>query len=155
VRPTAAKFRGPLVRLPLLAELGRDQLLAEGLAGPDACGAIQGRACREDAAPQLTPAHRATRRLDAVPQRTRLALDGRAADRTGHADRPPILTISGSRPRLFGTDTLVPGEPAILTEGEFDTLLLWQEAGDLEAAGAGLKPRATRPRREAGSRPSA
>jgi hypothetical protein len=27
--------------------------------------------------------------------------------------------------------TLVPGEPAILTEDEFDALLLWQEAGDL------------------------
>ena len=65
------------------------------------------------------------------------------------------LAIRGGYPCLFGADTLVMGEPAILTEGEVDALLLWQEAGDLEAAGAGLKPRATRPRREAGSRPSA
>ena len=34
-------------------------------------------------------------------------------------------------PCLFGADTLVTGEPAILAEGEFDTLLLWQEASDL------------------------
>jgi hypothetical protein len=27
-------------------------------------------------------------------------------------------------PCLFGADTLVPGEPAILVEGEFDTLRL-------------------------------
>jgi hypothetical protein len=32
---------------------------------------------------------------------------------------------------LFGADTLVTGEPAILAEGKFDTLLVWQEAGDL------------------------
>ena len=31
----------------------------------------------------------------------------------------------------FGADTLVTGEPAILAEGEFDALLVWQEAGDL------------------------
>jgi hypothetical protein len=30
-----------------------------------------------------------------------------------------------------GADTLVTDEPAILTEGKFDALLLWQEVGDL------------------------
>ena len=34
-------------------------------------------------------------------------------------------------PSEFGADTLVPGEPTILAEGEFDALLLWQEVGDL------------------------
>jgi hypothetical protein len=32
---------------------------------------------------------------------------------------------------LFGADTLVMGESAILAEGEFDAMLLWQEASDL------------------------
>ena len=44
---------------------------------------------------------------------------------------PKYLAISGGHPCLFGADTLVPGEPAILTEGDFDALLLWQEVGDL------------------------
>ena len=46
-------------------------------------------------------------------------------------ENPKYLAISGGHPCLFGADTLVPGEPAILTGGEFDTLLLWQEAGNL------------------------
>ena len=45
--------------------------------------------------------------------------------------QPKYLAISGGHPCLFGADTLVPGEPAILVEGEFDALLLWQEVGDL------------------------
>src|SRR5262252_3350992 len=45
--------------------------------------------------------------------------------------QPKYLAISGGHPCLFGADTLVPGEPAILVEGEFDAMLLWQEAGDL------------------------
>jgi DNA primase len=45
--------------------------------------------------------------------------------------QPKYLAISGGHPCLFGADTLVAGELAILTEGEFDALLLWQEAGDL------------------------
>jgi DNA primase len=45
--------------------------------------------------------------------------------------QPKYLAISGGHPCLFGADTLVPGEPAILAEGEFDALLLWQEVGDL------------------------
>jgi Toprim-like len=50
--------------------------------------------------------------------------------RTNRQD-PKYLAISGGHPCLFGADTLVAGEPAILAEGEFDTLLLWQEADDL------------------------
>jgi len=46
-------------------------------------------------------------------------------------EQPKYLAISGGHPCLFGADTLVAGEPAILAEGEFDTLLLWQEVGDL------------------------
>jgi DNA primase len=45
--------------------------------------------------------------------------------------QPKYLAISGGHPCLFGADTLVPGEPAILAEGEFDAMLLWQEVGDL------------------------
>jgi hypothetical protein len=44
---------------------------------------------------------------------------------------PTYLAISGGHPCLFGADALVPGEPAILAEGEFDAMLVWQEAGDL------------------------
>jgi DNA primase len=46
-------------------------------------------------------------------------------------EQPKYLAISGGHPCLFGADTLVMGEPAILVEGEFDALLLRQEAGDL------------------------
>jgi hypothetical protein len=46
-------------------------------------------------------------------------------------EHPKYLAISAGHPCLFGADTLVPGEPAMLVEGEFDALLLWQEAGDL------------------------
>src|SRR5437764_4447681 len=42
-------------------------------------------------------------------------------------EQPKYLAISGGHPCLFGADTLVPGEPAILAESEFDSLLLWQE----------------------------
>jgi hypothetical protein len=45
--------------------------------------------------------------------------------------QPKYLAISGGHPCLFGADTLVVGEPAILAEGEFDAMLLWQEVGDL------------------------
>ena len=44
---------------------------------------------------------------------------------------PKYLAISGGHPCLLRADTLVAGEAAILTEGEFDALLLWQEASDL------------------------
>ena len=46
-------------------------------------------------------------------------------------ENPKYLAISGGHPCLFWADTLVPGEPAILAEGKFDAMLLWQEVGDL------------------------
>jgi len=64
--------------------------------------------------------------------------------------QPKYLAISGGHPCLFGADTLVPGEAAILTEGEFDALLLWQEAGDLVGVATlgscnrGVSPKALR-----------
>jgi len=39
----------------------------------------------------------------------------------------------GGRRGLFGADTLTEHETAVICEGEFDTMLLWQEAGDLVA----------------------
>jgi DNA primase len=39
--------------------------------------------------------------------------------------------VKGSRPALYMAETLRGQETAFLTEGEFDALLLWQEAGDL------------------------
>jgi hypothetical protein len=58
------------------------------------------------------------------------------------------LAVRGGRPWLYGADTLTPGRPAILLEGELDTRLVWQEAGDLlgtaslGSARKGLSPRA-------------
>lgn len=50
----------------------------------------------------------------------------------GDPDRR-YLAIRGGHPWLFGVDTLVAGRPAALLEGELDTLLVAQEAGDLVA----------------------
>ncbi|MBV9358557.1 MAG: toprim domain-containing protein [Chloroflexi bacterium] len=50
--------------------------------------------------------------------------------RTNHQE-PKYLAIRGGHPCLYGADTLVIGESAVLAEGEFDTMLLWQTAGDL------------------------
>lgn len=36
--------------------------------------------------------------------------------------------VRGGHPLLYGADTLVPGAPAVIAEGELDTLLLWQYA---------------------------
>jgi hypothetical protein len=72
----------------------------------------------------------------------RLAGDGRK--------QPKYLAIAGGHPCLFGADTLVPGEPAILAEGEFDAMLLWQEVDDmvgiatLGSCNRGLSARALR-----------
>ena len=47
---------------------------------------------------------------------------------------PKYIQAKGSRPALFGADTLRgrPGRSiAVLCEGEFDAMLLWQEAQDL------------------------
>jgi DNA primase len=43
---------------------------------------------------------------------------------------PKYVQIAGGRPALFGADTLTKST-ALLTEGEFDAMLAWQEAGDL------------------------
>lgn len=42
-------------------------------------------------------------------------------------------SIRGGHPLLYGADTLVPGEPAVLCEGELDTLLMWQAVQDRTA----------------------
>jgi DNA primase len=44
---------------------------------------------------------------------------------------PKYRMIKGSHSGLFGVDTLEGKTTAVLCEGEFDTMLLWQEAGDL------------------------
>ncbi len=48
-----------------------------------------------------------------------------------HEDGPKILSIPGGHPALYGAHTLEGRDTAVLTEGEFDCMLLWQEAGDL------------------------
>jgi hypothetical protein len=50
--------------------------------------------------------------------------------RTSH-DEPKYLAVAGGRPGLYGIETLTPVEPAVVAEGEFDVLLIWQEVGDL------------------------
>lgn len=44
---------------------------------------------------------------------------------------PKYLPPRGVRPALFMADTLIGQTAAVITEGEFDSLLLWQEAGDI------------------------
>src|SRR5205085_6000750 len=52
--------------------------------------------------------------------------------RTSPHDRQErYLSVRGGHPWLFGADTLVSNAPAVLLEGVLDTLLVWQEAGDL------------------------
>ncbi len=52
--------------------------------------------------------------------------------------------IRGGHPLLYGADTLVPGQPAVLLECEFDTLLVWQamydRAGAVSLGSAGRGP---------------
>lgn len=43
------------------------------------------------------------------------------------------LSVWGSRPVLFGADTAIGKRVGVLCEGELDTMLLWQHAGDLVA----------------------
>lgn len=45
--------------------------------------------------------------------------------------KPKYLAIAGGHPFLFGADTLDGCFAAVLVEGEFDSMLLHQEAGDL------------------------
>jgi DNA primase len=44
--------------------------------------------------------------------------------------RNKYASVRGGHPLLFGADTLVPGQPAVMTEGELDTLLVWQAVHD-------------------------
>ncbi len=46
-------------------------------------------------------------------------------------DNAKYLQIKGGRPAMFLADTFKGQRAAVLTEGEFDALLLWQAAGDL------------------------
>jgi len=48
--------------------------------------------------------------------------------------RDTYASIRGGHPLLYGADTLVPNGPAVMTEGEIDTLLVWQTVGDRTAA---------------------
>jgi hypothetical protein len=45
--------------------------------------------------------------------------------------KPKYWNVLGSKRGLYLAETLTPGKPAVLAEGEFDSLLLYQEAGDL------------------------
>jgi len=47
------------------------------------------------------------------------------------AGDPKYLQIKGGRPALFGAETLTAHDRAVFVEGEFDAMLLEQEAGDL------------------------
>jgi len=47
--------------------------------------------------------------------------------------RHKYASISGSSFRLFGAQTIIPGEPLILTEGELDAVSAWQAIGDRAA----------------------
>lgn len=44
---------------------------------------------------------------------------------------PKYIHVKGSRPALFGAETFAGHDVAVLCEGEFDAMLLAQEAGDL------------------------
>lgn len=50
---------------------------------------------------------------------------------SSHDPQQRYLSVRGGHPCLFGAKTVVPNAPAILLEGVLDTLLVWQEAGDL------------------------
>ncbi|MHB2021023.1 MAG: hypothetical protein ACYCW6_29145, partial [Candidatus Xenobia bacterium] len=52
-------------------------------------------------------------------------------DTPTEGSRPKYRHVKGSQPILFGSDTLQGRETALLCEGEFDAMLLAQEAGDL------------------------
>lgn len=44
--------------------------------------------------------------------------------------QPKYVNIRGGKPALFGADNLVNSELGLLTEGEFDCILAWQELGE-------------------------
>ncbi len=47
---------------------------------------------------------------------------------------PKYIGIRGWKQNLFHADTLLNNQAAFICEGEFDTMLLWQQAGDLAGA---------------------
>ena len=47
------------------------------------------------------------------------------------AGQPKYTQVRGGQVALFGADTLPGRDVAVVTEGEFDAMLLHQEAGDL------------------------
>ena len=57
---------------------------------------------------------------------------------------PKYQQVKGGRPALFGADHLTGKAVVVLCEGEFDALLVWQEAGDLVDVAA-LGSASTRP----------
>ena len=61
---------------------------------------------------------------------------------------PKYWAIRGGHPLLYGADTLVPGQPAVMFEGEFDTLLAWQAVQDRTAT-VSLGSASRRPTRRA------
>ena len=46
-------------------------------------------------------------------------------------EHPKYVAVKGGRPYLFGRDHLIGHETLVLTEGEFDAMLLWQEGRHL------------------------
>jgi DNA primase len=48
-------------------------------------------------------------------------------------ERNKFASISGSTYRVYGTQTIVSGEPLVLVEGEFDAMAAWQVLGDRTA----------------------
>lgn len=60
---------------------------------------------------------------------------------------PKYVAAAGSANALFRSDRLAPGWPAVLVEGEFDALTIWQHAGGIVVAVAtGSTTAARRPR---------
>ena len=63
--------------------------------------------------------------------------------------RPKYVAARGSAPTIFGADKMAGRDTLVLAEGEFDAMLLWQEARDLVDvatlgnATRGIDPRAT------------
>jgi DNA primase len=51
----------------------------------------------------------------------------------GRDPKERYKAVRGGHPLLYGADTLVPGGPAVMCEGELDTLLVWQAVYDRTA----------------------
>ena len=48
---------------------------------------------------------------------------------------PKYINVKGGHPALFGADHIINNDIAVLTEGEFDAMLLWQEVGNIIGVG--------------------